>query len=49
MYSPAQREGNSECKKIMAGFIISQCGFRGKQKIHKLLVKWTVTFLSKLL
>lgn len=24
---------------IIPGFITSQCGFRGKQKIHKLLVK----------
>lgn len=32
---------------IIPGFITSQCGFRGKQKIHNLLVKRTVTISIK--
>lgn len=49
MYSSAQREGVNV--KIdgwnVSGFITSQCGFRGKQKIHKLLVKRTITISIK--
>lgn len=49
MYDLAQRERvNVKIDGwVMPGFITSQCGFRGEQKIHKLLVKRTVTISIK--